>query len=305
MTAQIQMERVTYECPAYAAPEQAAGAGFSDWKRASEQLGALGLYKIMTEFDVDNTDTTDEMASGRHAIVERLATLKLPMQPYVFARADDLLNNPDAVFSHIPHGDYYFVSIRPGVHLAHATTQAEILNFVADFVGKHPETHAAKEIFISHNGEALMSAHIFVKNDSFEVGNKGPHGGQNTIYAECTNRNFNAFHRGYTSPEIIVQRGAYGPNRFMWDFRGALQPPAGADWRTTERFTCFGGTQLSRAEMAQHLYTALQCIPHDKGHFLPGYYEVLFEHPRTVDNALGQTNGVRPVFIEALPYAEG
>jgi hypothetical protein len=122
-----------------------------------------------------------------------------------------------------------------------------------------------------------MSAHIVVSE----------HDGANADYMEATVGNFNAFHRGTHSPEIIARRGLYA---YTWEFRDILATET--DWRDETNYVCNGTITLTRPQMATQLYAALQHIPHEDTHYLPGYYEVLFE--RTADNH------TKVAFIEAV-----
>lgn len=59
------------------------------------------------------------------------------------------------------------------------------------------EAELQREIFISHNGgNAVMSGHITIHDD----------GEPNSMYSEFTIGNFNAFHRGFHTPEISMSR---------------------------------------------------------------------------------------------------
>lgn len=106
------------------------------------------------------------------------------------------------------------------------------------------EAELQREIFISHNGDAVMSGHITIHDD----------GEPNSMYSEFTIGNFNAFHRGFHTPEISVSRS--DNRRQKWEFRDILDPGNTA-WQTDEVFECFGKVTLSHPEMAQRIYDAL------------------------------------------------
>lgn len=252
---------------------QTAGAGFSDWQKVAEVAGDQRLGKLLRSMD------SQPAADGRnahHRIHDKLALLELPRQQCLFISIEKFLDDPQRQFSLMPHGDYYFVSIKPGVHLAHATSKEEVLSFVLNYAAISSPDELHRELYISHNGEAAMSGHIIIKDDGIP----------NSIFSEYTIDNFNAFHRGFHAPEISFERTFQAGH---YSFRGALEAD---DWRDTTRFECVGGVYLSRPAMAQYIKQAVEAIPHDDGYYLPGYYEVLFEKT--------STQSVRPVFIEAV-----
>lgn len=256
-----------------ASHEAMAGAGFSDWQRAVERVGNHKVARIINQMDPGNSP------SGRNAhavIAERLGTIELPVQEHVALPVREFLAQPQDVMDRIPHGDYYFASIVPGIHLAHGETSVDVIEFVNSYATDADEKALATELYLSHNGEAVMSGHIIVRDD----------GEPNTILAEFTTGNFNAFHRGSHTPEISAQRHDY---RFHWQFRESL---AAGDWRgSTETYPCQAGIKLTRIEMAQRAFEAISCIPHDGALYLPGYYEVLLERVNA--------DQTKPVFIEA------
>lgn len=254
--------------------ERAVGAGFSDWQRAARTIGSVSLSRFIETMDPG--DTRDG-SNAHRSIHERLATLDLPRHEFMAMPCQEFLKQPYEYLSRLPKGDYFFASIVPGIHLAHAATPEQVVAFVEASVARLPHL-ASKELYISHNGEPVMSSHIDIKND----------GQPNTVVIEATIGNFNAFHRGQHTPEIIAWRD--GSHRLTWCFKGALET---ADtWQTDELFACNGNTQLSRIEMAALLFSALSHIPHDSDHYLPGYYEVLFERHDKLPP--------QPVFIEAI-----
>ncbi len=252
-------------------PEAMKGAGFTDWKRHAEASGNLRLARLAEQMD----SRGNPGENAHRSITERLAELELPVQRFTKATVEEFLNDPIKYFSELPiHGEYYFVSIIPGRHLAHASHAEEVISFVKDYMSETGD--GARELYLSYNGEPVMSGHIMVKDD----------GELNTVYGEFTIGNFNAFHRGSHAPEIVVKRDW---RRFVWDFRGTLEHEG--DWRDDELFYCNGDVQMTRQEMAQRAYDALARIPRDGDRYLPGYYEVLLEH---------QGGGItRPAFIEA------
>jgi hypothetical protein len=254
--------------------ERAAGAGFSDWQRAARAVGNASLSRLIETMDPG--DSKDRRNAHR-SIHERLAALDLPRHHFVAMPCQEFLERPYDYLSNLPKGDYYFASIIPGVHLAHAATPEQVVAFVKASVARLPRL-TNKELYVSHNGEPVMSSHIDIKND----------GQPNTVVIEATIGNFNAFHRGQHTPEIIAWRD--GNHRLAWSFKGPLETDDA--WQTDELFACNGATQLSRIEMATLLFSALNHIPHDSDYYLPGYYEVLFERRDELSP--------RPVFIEAI-----
>jgi hypothetical protein len=265
----------TFEQRLYHEREQAAGSGISDYIRAARHLGYDALISTLERMD-------DGERIGRNnphcAATERIRLLGMPVQEYIGLPVSKFLGSPQDHLAMLPEGDYYFASIVPGVHLAHGNSPEEVVAFVENYVQSHPEQEAmSQELYISHNGEPAISAHIVVRDTP----------GANADYIEATIGNFNAFHRGTHSPEIIARRRLYS---YEWEFRDSLATDTG--WRDTTEYSCRGDINLTRPEIATQLYRALQDIPHDDTHFLPGYYEVLFE--RTSDYRL------RPAFIEAV-----
>lgn len=256
--------------------EPTAGAGLTDWKRVAESLGYHSLSATMESLSPDNLPVG---VNSHREIDNKLKLLDLPGQSCVYASLGEFLTDYDKFLSMIPDGDYYFVSIKPGVHLAHGMTAQEVIDFVYDYVAKNPDADMNQEIYLSHNGEPVMSGHVII--------NKG-NGTFNSIVSEFTIGNFNAFHRGFHSPEIALHRSDY---RFEWGFRGELHSFNG-DWRDEKTYMCNGGIELTRTEMAEIIYDAVTRIPHDGEYYLPGYYEVLLEKT--------SQNQTRPVFIEAV-----
>ena len=252
-----------------------SGAGFSDWIKLAKQTGNHALINTLRKLDSEPTLSGE--TNAHHHIHDRLKELGLPRQDCLFIPIQEFLANTEESFGSIPNGDYYFVSIEPGKHLAHAEDQESVVEFIQQYSDKAAEDERNKEIFLTHNGEAVMSGHIIVKDG--EIPNK--------LQGEFTIGNFNAFHRGFSTPEISVSR----EYRNEWDFRGSLAAED-SDWRTLEEFECFGGVKMSRLEMAERINQAISCIPADNGLTLPGYYEVLFEKVNE--------NHVKPVFIEAV-----
>jgi len=255
--------------------EQAAGQGISDYIHTAKHLGYDALVQVLEKMDAGER-------LGRknpHSVTtEHIRLLDMPTQAYISVPVGEFLIAPDIYLSQLPDGDYYFASIVPGTHLAHGETLQDVIAFVQEFVSAHPDPAELKqELYVSHNGEPVMSAHIIVQDVP----------GANADYMEATIGNFNAFHRGAHSPEIIVHRHIYS---YKWEFRERLE--TSSDWREGDSFICNGGVELTRLQMAEQLYRTLHQIPHDGNHFLPGYYEVLFE--RTPENRL------RPAFIEAV-----
>lgn len=254
--------------------ERAAGAGFSDWQRAAQAIGNASLSRLIETMDPGDTPTG---GNAHRSIQDRLAVLDLPRHEFIALPCAEFLANPTAYLSTLPDGDYYFASIIPGVHLAHASTAEQVAEFVERAVASNPSL-TTKELYVSHNGEPVMSSHIDIKDD----------GVPNSIVLEATVGNFNAFHRGQHTPEIIAWRD--GNHRLTWKFAGLLASEGA--WQTDELFPCNDGTELSRLQMATLLAAALQRIPHDEDHYLPGYYEVLFERRINLPP--------RAVFIEAV-----
>lgn len=255
--------------------EQAAGSGISDYIRTARHLGYDALVSSLEKMDAgERLGRTNP-----HCIAtERIRFLGMPVQEYIGMPVDEFLLSPYEYLANLPEGDYYFVSIVPGTHLARGATPAEVVAFVKEYAGTHPDPEALRqELYVSHNGEPVMSAHIVVNDQE----------GANADYIEATVGNFNAFHRGAHSPEIIARRALHA---YTWEFRDQLATEQ--DWRDTTRYECNGDVTLTRTKMATELYDAVKLIPHDGTHYLPGYYEVLFE--RTPDNRL------RPAFIEAV-----
>lgn len=255
--------------------EPMAGAGFSDYIRAAKQLGHDALARSLGQFDAG------EQSGSRNphcVITDRIKELGLPTQSYLGVSIEKFLSSPTAYLSQLPEGDYYFASIVSGTHLAHGNSPEEVISFVQEFAASHPHQYQeTQELYLSHNGEPVMSAHINIQDES------APNAG----YIEATIGNFNAFHRGSHSPEIIARHVGHS---YEWEFRDALQPEG--DWHDSLVYPCNGGVWLTREQMASHIYEALGQIPHDGDYYLPGYYEVLFE--RT------PTNRLRPAFIEAV-----
>ena len=254
--------------------EQAAGSGISDYIRTARHLGYDALVSSLEKMDAGERLGR----SNPHCVAtERIRFLGMPVQEYIGMTVTDFLSSPYEHLATLPEGDYYFASIIPGTHLARSSSPEEVVAFIQEYADVHPNPDALnQELYISHNGEPVMSAHIVVSDQE----------GSNADYLEATVGNFNAFHRGAHSPEIIARRNLHS---YAWDFRDEL---AGVNWRDETVYTCNGGVSLTRTQMAMELYRALDHIPHDGLHYLPGYYEVLFE--RTPDNHL------RAAFIEAV-----
>ncbi len=251
-------------------------SGFTDWKVIAKQLGQKSLLSVVEKMDSESTGR----GNAHGEIAERLGRMGLPVQKFVSPSVEDFVGNPGAYLNDLPSGDYYFVSIKPGTHLTHAVDESDIVLFAKSFLYENPND-SDTEMYISHNGEPVLSGHILVRND----------GEPNTIHAEFTNGEFNAFHRGRHTPEVSVHRSNY---RFEWKFNGALA--SDDDWRTSEQFTCNGGIELNRTEIAKRLFNAINLIPKDGNIYLPGYYEVLLERTE-----LGKT---RTVFIEANGHSD-
>ena len=254
--------------------EYGKGAGFSDWSKVAHSLKNTSLISTLERMEPQNGNPK---LNPHHAIAIRLEELRLPIQSFISMPIKEFLETPENHLGELKDGDYYFASIIPGTHLAHEASSERLIEFVDSFHRNNSTINP--EIYISHNGIPVMSGHVIVKND------KSP----NTIYAEFTNGNFNAFHRGIHSPEIIARRSL--EHRIKWEFRNTLKP-RGENWQTDELFECNGGVKLTRAEMAERAYETIQTIPKDGDHYLPGYYEVLLEK-------VGKT-GTRTAFIEAI-----
>lgn len=253
-----------------------SGAGFSNWQEAARRYGNKALASVLERMDPGDMPNG---VNAHTAIAERLKLLNLPIQTYISLPAGEFLHDPAAHLARISQGDYYFASIKPGLHIANTKNMDEVIDFVREFVMADPSPkNLAKEVYISHNGMPTMSGHIIVDKDETP----------NNINAEFTIGNFNLFHRGFQTPEITVRRR---DRRFVWGFRGALATED--DWRNEdEQFVCNGGPKLSRPEMARRIYGAISRIPHDGDRYLPGYYEVLLEN---VDGY-----ATRPAFIDAV-----
>lgn len=256
---------------------RSSGAGFTDWIKAFRGIGDRALVAALRAFD---SEPTASGGNAHRSIHERVDRIGLPAQSRVFVTIHDFLSDPEACFSKIPDGDYYFASIKPGVHLAHVEDTQTIIDFVANYSERSEDGELGRELFISHNGEPVMSGHIIVE----EGRGMEPH----TLHGEFTIGNFNDFHRGFHTPEISLDRSFLGN---VWAFRDALDPE-NQDWRDESKFKCNGGVEFTRTQMATEIHNAIQYIPHDGDLYLPGYYEILFE--RTGETA------VRPVFIEAV-----
>lgn len=253
--------------------ERTRGAGFSDWQRKLKEIGKYDVAAFVETMDPGNTPEGD---NAHTVIAEQLEMLGLPVQTYVNVPLGDFLANPEHILATIPDGEYYFASIIPGVHLAHGDTVDEVVEFARNYANDTSPRQLDQPIYISHNGEAVMSGHIIIKDDAEP----------NTIISEFTVGNFNEFHRGFRTPEISANRHEH---ELEWTFREDLTPTN--DWRDDTQYTCQGGVTMTRPEMARRCYEAIQYVPHDGEYYLPGYYEVLFEH--TTDNE------TKPVFIEA------
>ena len=256
--------------------ESTSGAGFTDWKIRACEMGNKMLLNTLKTLD-------HEPASGgrnaHHDIFDRLKELDLPTQDCLFIEIKDFLKNPNKILDTMPDGDYYFTFIVPGIHLANTPNKQDVIDFVQTYYENLSleQREKSREIFISHNGDAVMSGHIIVNN------NETP----NNLHGEFTIGNFNAFHRGFTTPEILLERERMN----LWTFRGDLDP-GDEDWRTLEEFDCFGGARLSRLVMAELINQAILHLPEDNGRLLPGSYEVLFERR--------YKNQILPTFIEAV-----
>jgi hypothetical protein len=251
-------------------------AGLSDWGRAVKAIGNQGLANFIELMDPGNPGNH---ANTHTVIAERLRMLKMPSQPHVAVTVEDFIADPKRPFAQLGSGDYYFISIRPGTHLAHEESEAEVTSFVQNFAKESADPDDLRqELYLSRNGEPVLSGHIVVRAEDEP----------NSVYAEFTNGDFNSFHRGFRTPEIHVHRDRY---RFMWEFGGSLTAAEG-DWRTDDLFNCNGDVRLTRPEMARKIFAAISQIPHDGDAYLPGYYEVLLE--KTEDGH------ARTAFIEAV-----
>lgn len=253
--------------------EPMRGSGFSDWQRKMREIGNHHAAAYIERLD---PDMTQGERNTHTRIAEELRMLELPIQQYISVPVHEFLAAPSMWLDHIADGEYYFASIVPSVHLAHGMNRTEVIELAEMYAQTVPESELRREIYISHNGEPVMSGHIIVRDD----------GEPNTILCEFTTGNFNAFHRGSHTPEISVQRHY---KQFSWGFRDQLADDI--DWRTDEEFTCQGNIMLNRIEMAERIYDAITRIPHDGDYYLPGYYEVLLEHTVARETT--------PVFIEA------
>lgn len=255
--------------------EKTSGSGFSDWKRIVTELGNHSLTTLLDRMD---SEPANDGRNSHHAIHDKLRSLDLPTESCCFVSIGNFLDDPEEYFSQIPDGDYYFVSIKPGTHLAHATSKQQIVDFATHYLEHAAANERDREMYISHNSEAVMSGHIIIGDDERP----------NSINAEFTIGNFNAFHRGFHTPEISFNRVYPAGSNFS--FQGGLA--TNEDWRTDEQFECIGNIRLTRSEMADYINQSLHYIPHDDDYYMPEYYEVLLE----------KANGysVRPVFIEAV-----
>ena len=265
----------TFEQNETAPPDKKVPSGLSDWKRMVEAVGERSLAGFIESMDPGNPGTVN----AHRAIAKRVEALRMPGQRFISASVGDFADNPGLYLDQLAHGDYYFLSIRPGIHLAHAEDAADVVAFVRGFAASHPSAADQNlELYLSRNAEPVLSGHIIVRDDA----------APNTIDAEFTNRDFVPFHRGLRTPEIHVHRSR---NRFEWEFGSELAAPDG-DWRTDEQFICNSGVRLSRPDMAHKIFSAIQCVPHDGDTYLPGYYEVLLE--------LSTGTGTRATFVEAV-----
>ena len=256
--------------------ESTAGAGFTDWKIRASEMGNKLLLNTLKNLD---REPANDGRNAHHVILDKLKELNLPTEDCLFIELKDFLDDPYEKLEKIPSGDYYFTSIEPGKHLANTKNKQDVIDFVRSYYEDllPEQQNEYKEIFISHNGDAVMSGHIIVSND----------GTPNSLYAEFTVGNFNAFHRGFTSPEIILER----EYKNQWSFCGQLDP-GNEDWRTLEEFDCAGDFKMSRLIMAELINQSIIHLPQDDGNILPGTYEVLFERK--------YENQISPVFIEAV-----
>lgn len=251
-------------------------AGLSDWKRAVEVVGNRSLAGFIETMDPGKP--TGKI-NAHQAIVERLEALGMPTESHISATVANFTRDPGRYVEQLANGDYFFVSIRPGVHLAHAEKESDVVSFVQEFSKDNPDSDSQnQEIYLSRNGEPILSGHLIVRDD----------GEPNSVYGEFTNRDFKSFHLGRRTPEILVRRDRY---RFNWTFCSHLEADDD-NWRSDEKFICNGGVELTRPEMAQKIFSAIRRLPQDGGRYLPGYYEVLLE----------QTSGTntRAAFIEAI-----
>ena len=257
--------------------ERSSGAGFTDWHRKAREHGLTELAELTARMD-SNSD--DPSVNAHRAIAERLADYGLPIQRYAAGRIGEFVRDPNHFFEQIPDGDYYFVSIVPGVHLAHGSNSEQVIEFVNTQI-KHDRAEISDdtELYLSHNGEPVISGHIIVKDDGLP----------NTIYGEFTIGNFNNFHRGFSSPEVTVRRQYH---RFEWEFRDRLLMNG-----DNEPMRCNGDVWLTRTEIALRALRAIELIPHSEDYYMPGYYEVLLEK-------CGQ-KATKAAFIEAnLSYRD-
>lgn len=253
--------------------ERGRGSGFSDWQRVAKETGNLALSAFLNPYDTGTaTDHKNPHVENSRAIEQ----LGLPIQTFVSPSVSDFLQTPEEYFARLDEGDYFFASVEPGVHIAHATNSNDVVEFIKDYLHTKP-SEADRELYLSCNGEPVMSGHVFVDREE----------SPNPVMAEFTIDNFNAFHRGLHAPEISITRRA--SRRFEWIFNGDLSP-RGGDWRTEEQFQCNGNVMMTRVEMARRAYHALSLIPHDDEYLLPGYYEVLLEKS-------GESS-TKPKFIE-------
>jgi hypothetical protein len=270
-------EEFEYKTNAISAPEKKPRAGFSDWQVVARNLGHRSLTRTL-----ELLDPGDKLGTNNHAVIaERLKQLRLPVHSYTTPTIEDFLQSPETYFESLGSGDYFFASLIPGVHIAHANSRQEVFEFVRYAVQQHPELSLNKELYLSKNGEPVLSGHIIVESDDDL---------KNSVHAEFTNGNFNLFHRGFTTPEVSVRHSRSG--QYQWVFRGSLDSSK-TDWRDEQVFVCNGGVELTRPQIATKIFEAMQLIPHDEQYLLPGYYEVLIE--RT------PSGGTKPIYIEAIP----
>lgn len=248
-------------------------AGFSDWGKAAQEIGNTALRRAIEQMDPGNRYGVNP----HRAIIDRLNALELPHHAYLAMPCREFLENPANYLETLGDGDYYFVSIVPGIHLAHEQDAQAVISFVQESTERTPSL-SDTELYISHNGATTMSGHIIVKPDD----------PPSAITAEFTIGNFNQFHRGFRAPEVVVQRD--NSPRLMWEFRGDLASESDA-WQTDEQFQCDDGSWMTHTQIAEHAYRAIAHIPHDGDTFLPGYYEVLLER---------RHESISPVFIEAI-----
>lgn len=252
-------------------PERKSG-GLHDWKAAIQKIGSRSvvdaLRAIIPEQSPDGTNS-------HHLIAKRVEQLGLPSQTYTAPTMQDFLLDPDGSMPDDPDGQYYFVSVRQGVHLPRASRE-EAIGFIESYAAAYPEFNG--ELYISHCQEPLLGGHVMIERGEQP----------NVVYGEFTVGDFHSFHRGKQAPEIICRRDM---QRFEWNFRGSLEPKPDTSWHSDETYPSATGEPLSRPEMATAIYNAISQIPHDDGYYLPGYYEVLLERRGT--------HGIKPVFIEA------